>query len=130
MDPNDTEEQQRNFHKDIHGLTRLVNLTSACLNQQHTRVVGSGCKVITQDADNFDDKLDGQTLPSTGPHLSATVNCWLVIACVRHTLKITKIFPTIPSYSGTVDLKYNIRYRFYRFTSSSITKPSDFTSLV
>ena len=26
--------------------------------------------------------------------------------------------------------KYNIRYRFYRFTSSSITKPSDFTSLV
>ena len=36
---------------------------------------------------------------------SATVNCWLVIACVRHTLKITKIFPTIPSYSGTVDLK-------------------------
>ena len=40
----------------ILGLTRLVNLTSACLNQQHTRVVGSGCKVITQDADNFDDK--------------------------------------------------------------------------
>ena len=38
-------------------LTRLVNLTSACLNQQHTRVVGSGCKVITQDADNFDEEI-------------------------------------------------------------------------
>ena len=30
---------------------RLVNLTSACLNQPS---VGSGCKVITQDADNLE----------------------------------------------------------------------------
>ena len=35
----------------LDGLTRLVNLTSACLNQPS---VGSGCKVITQDADNLE----------------------------------------------------------------------------
>ena len=38
----------------LDGLTRLVNLTSACLNQPS---VGSGCKVITQDADNFDEEI-------------------------------------------------------------------------
>ena len=49
----------------ILGLTRLVNLTSACLNQQHTRVVGSGCKVITQDADNLEQTPNDGSLDST-----------------------------------------------------------------
>ena len=56
----------------VPSLERLVNLTSACLNQPS---VGSGCKVITQDADNLErvTRVTRDAKSKSG------------IACMKHT---------------------------------------------